>query len=109
MLRAWHNESFRALDLFVKANHARRGVVWKNFAPEFGPKADDEVHSSRGGPWFTDSGDCRDKLRAFVRVQNVKFQVRMRGGSKSEDSGLRRVHGGIISGDILAPRPFAEL
>src|ERR1700674_4792524 len=41
MLRAWHNESFCAFDLVVKALHARRGVIWNNIAPELGPKADD--------------------------------------------------------------------
>ena len=82
MLRAWHNESFCAPDLLVKALHARRGVIWDNIAPELRPKADDEVHSSCSGPWFTDSGDCRGELLAFLRVQNVKLQVRMGGRSK---------------------------
>src|ERR1700733_10936443 len=102
MLRGWHNESFCALDLVVKSLHARRVVLWNNIAPELRPKADNEVHSSRGGPWFTDSGDCRGELLAFLRVQKVKLQVRMRGRSKSEDSSLRRVHPGIISGSTLA-------
>src|SRR6202011_544445 len=96
------NESFCALDLVVKALQARRGVIWNNIAPELRPKADDKVHPSCGGPWFTDSGDCRGELLAFLRVQNVKLQVRVRRGSKSEDSNLRRVHAGIISGTILA-------
>src|SRR5216683_2429510 len=102
MLRAWHNESLSALDLVVKALHARNRVIWNNIAPELRPKADDEVHSSCGGPWFTNRGDCRRELLAFLRVQNVKLQVRMRGRSKSEDSSLRRVHAGIISGAMLA-------
>src|ERR1700728_4212438 len=92
VLRGWHHESFRALDLFVEALNARRGVVWNDIAPEFRPKADDEVHSSRSGPWFTDSGDCRGELLAFRRVENVELQVGVRGRSKSEDSSLRRVH-----------------
>src|SRR5579859_1006066 len=102
MLRAWHDESFCALDLVVKALHARRSILWSNIAPQLRPKADDEVHSSCGGPWFTDSGDCRGKLLALLRIQNVKLQVSMRGRSKSKDSSLRRVHAGIISSTILA-------
>src|SRR5882762_5571862 len=102
MLRAWHHESFCALDLFVKALDARRSVIGNNIAPELRPKTDDEVHSSCGGPWFTDRGNCRRELLAFLRLQNVKLQVRMRGRSKSEDSSLRRIHAGIISGAILA-------
>jgi hypothetical protein len=80
MLRAWHHESFCALDLSVKALHARRGIVWDNIAPKLRPKADDEVHSSRGGPGFTDSGDGSGKLLAIFRVQKVKLQVRVRRG-----------------------------
>src|SRR5882672_5462903 len=98
MLGAWHNKSFCTLDLFVKALHAWRGIIWNNFAPELGAKANDEVHSSCGSPWFSDSGDCRGKFLAFVCVQNVKLQVGMRGRSKREDSSLRRIHAGIISG-----------
>ena len=100
MLRARHNESFRALDLLVKAFDAGRGVIGNHIAPQLRPKADDEVHSSCGGPWFTDGGDCRRELFAFLRVQNVKLQVGMRGRSKSEDSSLRRVHAGIIAASI---------
>src|ERR1700679_2231327 len=96
VLRAWHNKFFCSLDCVVEALHARRRVVWNNIAPELRPKADDEVHSSCGGPWFTDSGDGRGELLAFLRVQNVKLQVRMRGRSKGENSSLRRVHAGII-------------
>src|SRR5580692_8822055 len=102
VLRAWHNESFCALDLFVKTLHACGGVIRNNLAPELRPKADDEVHSSCRGPWFSDSGDCRGELLGFLRVQNVKLQVRMRGRSKSEDSSLRRVHAGIISSAIYS-------
>src|SRR5277367_6540033 len=102
MLRAWHDESFCASDLVIKARYAWRGVIWSDVAPELGPKTDDEVHSACGGPWFTDRGDGRGELLAFLRVQNVKLQVRMRGGSKNEDSSLRRVHQGIISSAILA-------
>src|ERR1700733_6767820 len=101
MLRGRHNQSFCALDLLVKALHARRGVLWNNIAPELRPKADDEVHSSCGGSWFTDRGDRRGELLGFLRVQNVKLQVRMRGCSKSEDSSLRCVHAGIISSTIF--------
>jgi hypothetical protein len=117
-LRAWHNESFCTLDRVVKALHARRGIIRNNIAPELRPKADDEVHSSRGGAWFTDSRDGRGELLALLRVQNVKLKVGMRGGSKSEDSSLRRVHAGIISSAILAnelsaiaspPQHLAEL
>lgn len=54
----------------------------RNIAPELRPKADDEIRSSRSGSWFTDSGDCRGELLAFLRVQNVKLQVRMGGRSK---------------------------
>ena len=102
MLRAWHNEPFCTPDLAVKARDARRSVVRNNIAPELGPKADDEVHSSCGGPWFTDSGDCGHELLALLWVQNVKLQIRMGGRPKSEDSSLRRVHAGIIAGTILA-------
>ena len=97
MLRGWHNEFFCALDLFVEAFDGRRGVVWNNIPPELWPKADYEVHSSGGGPWFADSGDGRGELLGFLRVKNVKLEVRMRGRSKSEDSSLGRVHAGIIS------------
>jgi hypothetical protein len=72
MLRAWHNEPFCAPDLFVKALDARRNVIGNDIAPELRPKADNEVHSSCGGSWFTDSGNCRHELFAFLRVQNVK-------------------------------------
>ena len=44
------------------------------------------------------------ELFEFLCVQKVKLQVRMRRGPKSEDSSLRRVHAGIISGTILARR-----
>jgi hypothetical protein len=101
MLRGWHDKSFCALDLVVKARHARRGVIRNDIAPKLRPKADDEVHSSCGGPWFTDRGDCRSELLASLCVQKVKLQIRMRGRSKSEDSSLGRVHAGIISGSIL--------
>src|SRR5271167_3976382 len=102
MLRAWHNESFCAFDLVVEALYARRSVVWNSIAPELRPRADDEVHSACGRPWFANSGDCRGELFAFLRVQDVELQVRMSGRSKSKDSSLRRVHAGIISGAILA-------
>jgi hypothetical protein len=95
MLGGRHNESFCALFL-IEGLHAGGGVLWSKIAPELRPKADDEVHSSCSGSWFTDSGDGRGELLAFLRVQNVKLQVRMRGGSKSEDSSLRRVHAGIM-------------
>src|ERR1700689_2147370 len=97
MLRAGHNEAFCALNLVVEALHLERGVSWRNRPPELRPKADDEVHSSGSGPWLTDGGDCRGEFVAFLRVQNVKLQVRVRGRPKSEDSSLRRVHAGIIS------------
>src|ERR1700677_1633151 len=77
VLRGWHNESFCAVDLVVEGLHARRGVIWINVAPELRRKADDEVHSSCGGPWFTDGRDCRGELLALLRIQNVKLQVRM--------------------------------
>src|SRR5229473_4011956 len=118
MLRGRHNKSFGALNLFVKALHTRRGIIWSKFAPKLGPKADNEVHSSCGGPWFTDSGDCRGKLLALLHVQKVKLQVRVRGSSKSEDSSLRCVHAGIIEhsfsqiqlSSIVSQQPqFAEL
>src|ERR1700722_14320233 len=102
VLRARHNESFRASDLVIKTFHARRSVIWNNIAPQLGPKADDEVHSSSGGAWFTDSGDFRSELLVFLRVQQVKLQVRVRRRAKREDAGLRRVHAGIIAGAILA-------
>ena len=110
VLRGWHNESFCAVDLrapdrVVEAFHALRRVVRNNIAPELRPEADDEVHSSRSGPWFTDSGDCRGELLAFFRVENVELEIRMRGRSKSEDSSLRRVHAGIISDTILPNTP----
>jgi hypothetical protein len=104
MLRAWHNKSFCALDLFVEALHARRRILGDNLAPELRPKADHEVHSSRSGTWFTDRGNRRGELPGFLRVQNVKLQVRMGGGSKREDSSLRRVHAGIILSTILGNR-----
>ena len=94
VLRGWHDESFCALDRFVKTLDARRRVIGNNIAPELRPKADDEVHSSGGGAWFTDGGNCGRELIAFLGIQNVKLQVRMRGRSQSEDSGLRRVHAG---------------
>jgi len=94
MLRVRHNKSFYALNLFVKALHTRRGIIWNKLAPKLRPKADDEVHSSRGGPWFTDSGDCRGELFAILCVQKVKLQVRVRRRSQSENSSLWRVHAG---------------
>src|SRR5579872_1764426 len=100
MLRAWHSESFSALDIAVEAFDAGRGVIWYEITPELRPKADDEVHSTSGGSRFPDSGDCRRELFIFLPVHNVKLQVRMRGCSKSEDPSLRRVHAGIISGAI---------
>src|ERR1700733_12534465 len=101
VLRGWHHESFRSMDLVVEALHARKRFLGNNLAPQLRSKANDEVHSSRRRPGFTDSGDCRGELPAFLRVQNVKLQVRMRGRSKSEDSSLRRVHTASISGTIL--------
>src|ERR1700733_11233550 len=105
MLSAWHNESFRAPDFLVKALYVGRRVNGNDIAPQLGPKADDEVHSSRGGPWFTDRGDCRGELPAFLRVKKIELQVRVRGCSKGEDSGLRRVHAGMISGTPDTERP----
>src|SRR5258708_1929965 len=102
MLRGWHNESFCALDLFVEALHARRGILRNNIAPELRPKADDEVHSARRSSWFTDTGDCRGELFPFRSVQKVKLQVCMRGSAKRENSSLRREHAGIISSAISA-------
>ena len=49
-------------DFLVEALYAGRGVVRNHLAPELRPKADDEVHSSGGGPWFTDRGDGRGEL-----------------------------------------------
>src|ERR1700733_14564693 len=86
MLRAWHNESFCALNLFIKALHSRWGILWNKIAPKLGPKADDEVHSSGGGPWFADSRDGRGELLAFLHVQKVRVEGRVRRGRKSEDS-----------------------
>src|ERR1700684_2887985 len=91
MLLAWHNESVCAPDLLITP-HPRRRVMRNNFSPELWPKADDKVHSSCGRARFTDSGDCRGELPDFLRVQNVRLQVRMRARSKSEDSRLGRVH-----------------
>src|SRR5580698_529707 len=102
MLRARHYKPFCAFDLVVKSLDAQRSVVWNNIAPELRPKADDEVHSACGGPWFTNGGDGGRELLAFLRVQNVELQVRMRGRSKSKDSSLGRVHAGIISGTVVA-------
>ena len=102
MLRAGHHESFYASDLFVKARHARWSVIRNKIAPELWPKPDDEVHSSGGGSWFTDGGDCGGELLAFFRVQKVELQVSMRGRSKRENSSLRCVHARIISATILA-------
>src|ERR1700691_994760 len=102
MLSAWHYEALRAPDLLVKARYVRRRVIRNDIAPELRPKADDEVHSCRGGPWFTDGGDSGCELPAFLRVEKVELQVGMRGGAKSEDAGLRCVHVEIISGRILA-------
>ena len=78
MLRAGHDETLYALDLFVKAFYARRNVIGNDIATELRTKADDEVHSSRGGPWFTNSRDGRCELFAFLRVQNIKLEVGMR-------------------------------
>jgi len=43
-----------------------------------------------------DRGDRRSELLAFLRVEKVKLQVGMRGGTESEDAGLRRIHAGTI-------------
>ena len=98
MLTARHDESFSAPDVAVKAHDAWRRVIWNNIAPEFRPEPDDEVHSSRGGARFTDRSDRSGKLLAFLRVQKIKLQIRMRGGSKRKYSRLGRVHGATISG-----------
>src|SRR5262249_20335663 len=92
MLRAGHDESFRAPDLLVEALDSRGSVIGRDVAPKLGPKTDHEVHSSRCGPGFANGGDCRSELFVLRRIQNVKFQVRVRGRSKSEDSSLRRIH-----------------
>src|SRR5579859_7789395 len=102
MLSARHNESLNAVDVAVKSFQARRGVLRNKFSPEFRSEADDKVHSSGGGPWFTDRGDCRSECLALSRVQNVELQVRMRGRSEGKNSSLRRIHAGIISGTISA-------
>src|SRR5215469_7593108 len=91
MLRAGHNESFRAPDLFITARDSRRSVIWIDVAPKLGPKADYEVHSSYRGPWFADGGNCRRELLVLLRIHSVKFQVRVRGRSKSKNSSLWRV------------------
>src|ERR1700722_2876692 len=108
VLRARHHESFNASDLFVEARHARWSVIRNKIAPELRPKPDHEVHSSRGGPRFTDGGDCGRELLALLCVQNVELQVSVRGGSQSKDSSLRCVHARIISSTVLAnkSRPF---
>ena len=97
VLSAWHHESLCTPDLLVETLDAQRCVL-SELAPELGPKADDEVHSSSRGSRFTDRSNCRGELLASSRVEKVELQVGMRGGSKSEDAGLRRVHAGIISG-----------
>jgi hypothetical protein len=103
---ASHNQSFHSPDLLVKTRHTRRGFVWNDIAPELRPKANDEVHSSRGGSWFPDRGDDRGEFLRFLRVQNVKLQVRMRGGSESEDASLGCVHhAGIIDWRPRVPEP----
>src|SRR5579872_3654090 len=90
MLRAGHNEPFGALNSLVKAHNARWSVIGNNIAPQLRPEADDEVHSSCGGPRFTNCGNCGRKFVALLCVQNVNLQVRMRGRSQSEDASLRR-------------------
>src|SRR5215469_16536335 len=100
MLRAWHNKSFFALDRTVEALNAGRRGVGNNIAPELRPKTNHEIHSSRGGPWLPDRRDCRSEPHGFRRIVEVKLQVRMRGGSKSEDSSLRRVHPRIIASAV---------
>jgi len=78
VLRGRHDESFRALDRFVKTLDVRRNVVGNDVAPEFRAKADDEVHSSGGGAWFADRGNCGRELVAFLFIEDVEFQVSMR-------------------------------
>src|SRR5580692_10780831 len=75
VLSAWHHEAFSAPDLLVKARHVRGRVIRNDIAPELRPKADDEVHSCCGGPWFTDRGDCRSELPALLRVEKVELHV----------------------------------
>ena len=52
---------------------------------------------------FTNSRDGRCELFAFLRVQNIKLEVRMGGRSKSKDSSLRRIHAGDYSDSMAAP------
>src|SRR6516164_3757880 len=92
MLRARHNESFRAPDLVIKARDSRRSVIWKDIAPKLGPKSNDEVHSGCRGPWVPDGGDGSQKSLAFFRVQNAKPKIGMRGVSKSKDPSRGRIH-----------------
>ena len=94
-------KSSDTLDVFVEALDVGWSVLGKNSAPEFRAKADDEVHAACSGSWLANGCDGGGKLLAFGRVENVKFQVRMRRGSKGEDSSLRRVHAEIISGVSL--------
>ena len=69
MLRAWHDESFFALRLV-------------------------EAFNVRSCPLFVNRRDGRRELSAFRWVQNIELQIRVRGRSKSENAGLRRVHAG---------------
>src|SRR5580704_17085227 len=106
MLSAWHDEPFCASNLLVKPLHAGRGVVRNDSGPELRPKANNEVHSSRGGPWIPDCGDGGGKLAALLRIQKIELQVGMRGGCKSEDASLRGVHVVIIYLPLLVnPSP----
>jgi hypothetical protein len=100
MLGAWHDESLRAADLLVEALDVRRGIFRSNKSPQFGPEADDEVHASRGHARFTDRGERRGKLAAFLRIHEVELQVGVRGGAKGKYSGLMLVHAEIISAPL---------
>jgi hypothetical protein len=86
------SRTFRTLNILVEAFNLRRGMIGNDLPPELRPEADDEVHASRSGSWFTNRGDSGGELSASLPVEEVELQVRVRRGSKGEDPSLWRVH-----------------
>ena len=97
MLSAWHDEAFNSLDPLVEALHSFRSVVWKDVAPQFRPKSDHEIDAAGRGSRFPDCGNGGSEFCTIFCVEEIELQVRMRRSSKSEDSGLGRVHTQIVS------------
>ena len=100
MLGGGHGEVFDAGDRCVETGDVSGCVLGDELAPEFGAKADDEVHAAGGGTRLADGGDGGDEGLGLLWVEKVEFEIGVGGGAESKDAGLGRVHGGIITSGL---------